>query len=113
MLQIYQKFAKDQQEVHYLRADSHDPHTVQKVKEILGDKAIDFCFIDGDQSNEGVKLDFEMYSSFVRKGGMVAFHDIVLVPHQTVANEVGRFWQQLKANGFACRAMWLGSIVWS
>jgi predicted O-methyltransferase YrrM len=37
----------------------------------------DFLFIDGDHTYQGVKQDFQMYSPLVKKGGIVAFHDIV------------------------------------
>lgn len=41
---------------------------------------MDFLFIDGDHAYEGVKADFEMYSPLVRKGGLVALHDICVHP---------------------------------
>lgn len=36
---------------------------------------INFLFIDGDHSQEGCTLDFELYSKKVVKGGFIAFHD--------------------------------------
>ncbi len=36
---------------------------------------IDFLFIDGDHSYEGVKKDWELYSSLLKSGSLVAFHD--------------------------------------
>jgi len=36
---------------------------------------VDFLFIDGDHSFEGVSKDFSFYSRLVRKGGIVGFHD--------------------------------------
>jgi predicted O-methyltransferase YrrM len=38
---------------------------------------IDLLFIDGDHSYNGVKKDFTDYSPLVRKGGWIAFHDII------------------------------------
>ncbi len=36
---------------------------------------IDFIFIDGDHSFEGVKKDFELYSKKLTKNGCIALHD--------------------------------------
>ncbi|MEM2105965.1 MAG: class I SAM-dependent methyltransferase [Candidatus Bathyarchaeia archaeon] len=83
------------QTIHLLRADSHDPKTFEEVRGILGDMPLDFLFIDGDHTYEGVKKDFEMYSPLVRKGGIVAFHDIVEHPPETGC-EVSKFWNEIK-----------------
>ncbi len=53
-------------------------------------------FIDGDHTYEGVKKDFDMYSPLVKKGGIVAFHDIVQVSDAGV--EVARFWNEVKSS---------------
>jgi len=74
---LYRGFGRDGQRVRALRADSHDLATVDEVRRHLGDAKIDFLFIDGDHSYEGVRRDFELYSPLVRAGGLVAFHDIV------------------------------------
>ena len=44
------------------------------------DELVDFLFIDGDHSLEGVKLDDEQYGQLVRSGGIIAFHDVT-TPH--------------------------------
>jgi predicted O-methyltransferase YrrM len=94
---FYQKFAKSrQQQLCFLPADSHQRSTAEKVSFILGDRQLDFLFIDGDHSYEGVKQDFELYSPFVRTGGIIAFHDIL--PRPEFPNiEVYRLWNELKA----------------
>jgi len=92
---LYKSFAKEKQRIHLIRADSHDPKTLEIVKKILGDSKLDFLFIDGDHTYEGVKRDFEMYSPLVRKGGIIAFHDIVEHPPETGC-EVSRFWNEIK-----------------
>ena len=56
---------------------------------------MDFLFIDGDHTYEGVKADFNMYSELVRPGGLIVFHDICR--HAAGMNcEVDRFWQEVK-----------------
>lgn len=59
-----------------VRGDSHHKKTLQRVKKLLGDKEIDFLFIDGDHSTAGCRMDFDMYSQLVRRGGLIAFHDV-------------------------------------
>ena len=39
------------------------------------DQKIDLLFIDADHSYKGVSLDWKNWSPFVRKGGIIAFHD--------------------------------------
>jgi hypothetical protein len=58
----------------------------------LRDKKVDFLFIDADHSYEGIKKDFEMYSLLVRKGGIIAFHDIVPSGYPTLH----KFWNEVK-----------------
>ena len=94
---LYKSFSRGRQRIYLLRADSHNPATLEKVMLILGNRKIDFLFIDGDHSYEGVKKDFEMYSPLVRKGGIIAFHDIVEHPPDTGC-EVNKFWNEIKHN---------------
>ncbi|MEM0235668.1 class I SAM-dependent methyltransferase [Thermofilum sp.] len=49
---LYKSFAKERQRIHLIRADSHDPKTLEIVKRILGDGKLDFLFIDGDHTYE-------------------------------------------------------------
>jgi 2-keto-3-deoxy-L-rhamnonate aldolase RhmA len=39
------------------------------VKEVLGGQPLDYLFIDGDHTYEGVRKDFEMYGPLVRAAG--------------------------------------------
>ena len=50
------------------------------VEDALEGRKLDFLFVDGDHSYEGAKSDFGMYHHFVRKGGIVGFHDIAIMP---------------------------------
>lgn len=88
-------YGRPRQELHFLRADSHDLATRKRLQEILGGRAVEFLMIDGDHSYDGVKRDFEMYEPLVAEGKPIAFHDIL--PHpQAPACEVDRFWRGLK-----------------
>jgi predicted O-methyltransferase YrrM len=68
---------------------------LEKVKSILGKRKLDFLFIDGDHTYEGVKKDFEMYSKLVKKGGIMALHDIVYHPFDPEC-QVDKFWNEIK-----------------
>jgi predicted O-methyltransferase YrrM len=92
---LYKSFSKEGQKIYLIRRDSHDPQTLEEVKRILGGERVDFLFIDGDHTYEGVKRDFEMYSPLVREGGIIAFHDICPHPPETKC-EVNRFWNEIK-----------------
>ena len=92
---LYQSFTKNQQKIKLLRADSHNPKTFKLVKSVLADKKVDFLFIDGDHTYEGVKRDFNMYSGLVKEGGIIAFHDIV--EHDPRSScKVNNFWNEIK-----------------
>ncbi|HTG55108.1 MAG TPA: class I SAM-dependent methyltransferase, partial [Niabella sp.] len=70
--EFYKTFCTPEQQMHLLRANSHDKTTLDRVKEILGDLKIDFLFIDGDHTYEGVKHDFEQYSELVADDALIA-----------------------------------------
>jgi len=63
--------------IHFLRENSQSVECQMNVQKILNGRKIDFLFIDADHSYEGVKKDFTLYSNFVRKPGLIAFHDIL------------------------------------
>jgi predicted O-methyltransferase YrrM len=92
---LYLSFSKCSQKLHLIRRSSHELQTLEEVKGILGAEKVDFLFIDGDHSYEGVRKDFEMYSHLVGKGGIIAFHDIVPHPPETGC-EVSKFWNEIK-----------------
>ena len=43
-------------------------------------RPLDFLFIDGDHSREGIDRDWKGYSEFVEPGGVVLLHDSRSVP---------------------------------
>lgn len=84
----------------FILGGSGTEETFNRVKKAIKsdvlDKSLyfDFLFIDGDHSYEGVKRDYEMYSRLVRKGGLIAFHDICEHPVESGC-EVKKFWDEL------------------
>lgn len=54
----------------------------------------DFIFIDGSHYYPDVKRDFETYSTLVRPGGIIGFHDVVLRDNDTC--QVYKFWDEVK-----------------
>lgn len=91
---FYKTFVRGSQKMYLFREDSHAEHTRKKVEDIIGDRKIDFLFIDGDHTYSGVKTDYLLYSPLVSKTGVVGFHDIVA---STKGCEVRRFWEETKA----------------
>ena len=87
--------AIESQDVQLVRGDSGDANTKNQLVEKLGLSKIDFLFIDGDHSYRAVKRDFELYSPLVRKGGIVAFHDILHHPNFP-DTQVDRYWNELR-----------------
>ncbi|MFW5929581.1 MAG: class I SAM-dependent methyltransferase, partial [Halobacteriota archaeon] len=96
---MLEEFAPSKQ-VDVVRGNSHDEDVYREVADVFdvdvtenGDvdpesTGVDFLFVDGDHSYEGVKQDFEDYSRLVNDGGVVAFHDIV--PHADSWSECRR-----------------------
>ena len=100
--------SKSDRNVILLVLDSHNPQTVDVVKQELNGRPVDFLYIDGDHSYDGCKSDFEMFSPLVRQGGLVGFHDV-----GTEVNNVGRFFKELQGekeqvnlNGQGCGVWW-------
>jgi cephalosporin hydroxylase len=79
-----------------IRGDSHALDTLERLKELLGGQPVDFLWIDGDHSAEGVRQDVHMYAPLVRRGGLLALHDIQADPHTAPLNQVAGVWAELK-----------------
>jgi cephalosporin hydroxylase len=92
---LLRSFARARQRVELIRGDSRDLKTVERVRRVLAGEQLDFLFIDGDHSYDGVRADYETYSPFVREGGLIAFHDIVPGDPELVGG-VPQFWAELK-----------------
>jgi predicted O-methyltransferase YrrM len=96
--QLLQSYARADQRLVLMRADSHLPATRDELLAALGGRSVDFLFIDADHTYEGIKQDYEMYASLVRRGGIVAFHDILPDPLMERC-KVDVFWHELKRQG--------------
>ena len=93
---FYESFKQPNQKIEFLRVDSHENSTLDKVKRIIGNKKLDFLLIDGDHRYEGVKNDYGMYSKLVGPEGIIAFHDINVGPENKVG-QVKKFWDEIKS----------------
>ena len=80
----------------FIEGDSAEDSTVERVREALGDRKVDFLFIDGNHKDEAPKIDFEKYSPFVRKGGIIALHDIAGSINEEHCKGVIDLWKEIK-----------------
>lgn len=90
------KFVGDYDQIHFLNGNSRSDEIYNKVLSILNGEKLDYLFIDGDHSYDGVKHDFEKYSPLVKDGGLIGFHDIIESDENKRTNTlVYKFWQEL------------------
>lgn len=103
-MEAVEAFALPGQTIRCVRANSQCQETADRVRELLSGDEIDFLFIDGDHSYDGVAADFRFFSPLVASRGVISFHDIVpdfrqRFGRETVVDtgEVPRFWSELKS----------------
>lgn len=93
--EIMSNFAiKSDSKIEFVTGDTRSEDTLKLFEEKLKGRELDLLFIDGDHRYLGVKKDFENLSRYVRRGGIIAFHDIV--PGKD--NEVPIFWEELRCD---------------
>lgn len=93
---LFKSFGRKRKRVVVMHADSHLDTTREAVTQFFDSLPIDLLFIDGDHSEAGVRRDYELYAPLVRRGGLIAFHDIVA----GVADRVGgvpAFWREVRS----------------
>jgi cephalosporin hydroxylase len=89
---LFRKLIRKGQSLFLLRKNSHKPDTLTSIECVLQGHKLDFLFIDGDHTYQGVRMDFEMYSPLVRSGGLIAFHDIAHLEGLGVY----KLWEEIK-----------------
>lgn len=96
---FFKSFIGRKQKLRIIERNSQKKSTLKAAERFVSGSQFDFIFIDGDHSYEGVKKDFQLYSSLVRDGGLICFHDIVHHPPGTVSHaaEVDVFWNSIKS----------------
>lgn len=101
-IDLYNKLSwdtrKSKNNINMLFTDSRKKETIDIVKYILKGRKIDFAFIDGGHTEIAVTSDYQNYSKLVRKGGMIAFHDI----DNKYYPGVRLFWNKLKGRKESC-----------
>lgn len=92
---VLRQYGRDRQRLHFIRANSHQPETLDALLNVLEGREIDFLFIDGDHTYDGVRRDFELFAPLVRRGCPIAFHDVL--PHPQPDCEVEWFWSEIRS----------------
>jgi predicted O-methyltransferase YrrM len=92
---LYARVRHGHQAIYPILGDSHDGQTLARVQKLFGSNPIDFVFVDGDHTYDGVRADYELYGPLVRPGGLIAFHDIV-PGNEDLVGGVPVFWNELK-----------------
>jgi cephalosporin hydroxylase len=72
-IRMWTSWLSGEQQLLTLRGMSQDTKIQERAFSFLGEPP-DFCFIDGDHTYDGVKLDWQMYGIHSR---VVAFHDLI------------------------------------
>lgn len=80
-----------------IHGDSHSDEIKNQISSILKEGELDFLFIDGDHTYEGVKKDYGDYMKYVKDGGWIGFHDIKDTEFHRNANcRVDILWNELQ-----------------
>jgi len=82
-----------------IMGDTHNPKTLNALKERLGSRDINILFIDASHTYASVRQDFDMYNPLV--SDIVAFHDIETGRYEDNKNDgAWKFWNELRTAKF-------------
>jgi predicted O-methyltransferase YrrM len=87
----YERIAKNAVEKNKL---SHKIKFIPQLSSVAAQSVpfgIDFIFIDGEHSVEGIKKDWELYSQKVIAGGVMLLHDTRVPAHDPGVSELGSY----------------------
>ena len=88
---------RSKKEFFAINGDSKNDYLINRLEEILEGRKVDFLFIDGDHTYNGVKNDFLLYEKFLHENSIVGFHDIIESEFHSEHNcHVSKFWNELK-----------------
>lgn len=84
-------------EIQYVIGDSNSDELATALLEdgFSYYRPVSFLLIDGNHDYEHCKKDYELYAETVRRGGIVAFHDIVAHPPETMC-AVDKVWKEIQ-----------------
>jgi len=94
---MWQSWCPEGVSLEIITADSKDAGTIARVSALLPE--VDFLFIDGDHTYDGVKADWMNYGPMVRPGGLVAFHDLI-TPDFGRHVKVPELWREIREAGY-------------
>lgn len=76
---------------------TRNPKAHEMLAEYLGDRKVDFMFIDGAHGFDDVKHDYYSYKQYMAPNGVVGFHDIYFSEALVDAgSQVNWLWDRLK-----------------
>lgn len=79
----------------FIHKDSR--RAMKNISRTLKDTKADMLFIDGEHTYRGVAKDFRNMKQFVKKDGIIIFHDITKSKYHIDGNcVVFRFWEKIK-----------------
>jgi glycosyltransferase involved in cell wall biosynthesis len=89
--------------LHVVNGDSTTMDTLLKVKKVA--PVVDFLFLDGGNSYLNALADFTRYGPLVRKGGIVAIHNI-LCDKLSADRETWCLWEEIRSAGYKTKELY-------